>query len=73
MLVFADEAAQQCSNYSQLTLLHAKSVSLLVEPEGGLSEEEREALRRHEASVVLSLGPIMMRADTAASAGLSLM
>ena len=45
-------------------------VSLVVGPEGGLSAEEIETARRHDAATV-SLGPRILRAETAAIAAVA--
>ena len=47
-------------------------MALLVGPEGGFSEEERAALLNLTNVVRLSLGPRILRADTAAVAALAL-
>ena len=47
-------------------------VALVVGPEGGFSEEERAMLLKHGNIVRLSLGPRILRADTAAVAALAL-
>ena len=48
-----------------------QSAALLIGPEGGFSEAEVELLRRHAAVHALSLGPLVLRAETAVCAGLS--
>ncbi|MBA5727118.1 16S rRNA (uracil(1498)-N(3))-methyltransferase [Bombella sp. TMW2.1889] len=45
--------------------------ALLIGPEGGFSEEEVVRLSRHEAVQSFSLGPRILRADTAACAALA--
>ena len=47
-------------------------VDVLVGPEGGFAEEERDALLRQPRTLRLSLGPRILRADTAAVAALAL-
>ena len=47
-------------------------VALVVGPEGGFSQEERTALLKHDKVVRLSLGPRILRADTAAVAAMAL-
>jgi len=47
-------------------------VSVLIGPEGGFAEEERETLSKLPNVVRLALGPRILRADTAAVAALSL-
>ena len=46
--------------------------AILIGPEGGFSEAERTALRDHPNSHPISLGPRILRADTAAVAALTL-
>jgi 16S rRNA (uracil1498-N3)-methyltransferase len=48
-------------------------LALLIGPEGGFAEEERAALLKATNVVRLSLGPRILRADTAAVAALALM
>ena len=45
-------------------------LAVLVGPEGGFSPKERETLRARKDTVAISLGPRIMRADTAAIAAL---
>jgi 16S rRNA (uracil1498-N3)-methyltransferase len=49
-----------------------QQLALLIGPEGGFSEEERAALLKLSNVVRLSLGPRILRADTAAVAALAL-
>ena len=49
------------------------ALALLVGPEGGFAEDERAALQKLPNIVRLSLGPRILRADTAAVAALALM
>lgn len=46
--------------------------AILIGPEGGFSPEERERLRALPFAVAVSLGPRILRADTAAIAALTL-
>jgi len=46
-------------------------VALLVGPEGGFTHAERERLRRYDFVTPISLGPFVLRAETAAAAGLA--
>ncbi|MCS6951308.1 MAG: RsmE family RNA methyltransferase [Bryobacterales bacterium] len=52
--------------------LPADSVALLVGPEGGWTETEREAARKADW-VAVSLGPLIMRTETAAIAALAVL
>jgi 16S rRNA (uracil1498-N3)-methyltransferase len=49
-----------------------QSIALLIGPEGGFAAEERDALLKQTNMVRLSLGPRILRADTAAVAALAL-
>lgn len=48
------------------------SASILIGPEGGFSPRERDLLRKSEGVVPVSLGPRILRAETAAVAALTL-
>jgi 16S rRNA (uracil1498-N3)-methyltransferase len=50
----------------------ATPLAVLIGPEGGFSEEEREAVLQRPNMVRISLGPRILRADTAAIAALAL-
>ncbi|MGB5076122.1 MAG: RsmE family RNA methyltransferase, partial [Sphingorhabdus sp.] len=45
--------------------------AILIGPEGGFTDQENAAIRSHPAAVAVSLGPRILRADTAAVAALS--
>ncbi|MEP9377593.1 16S rRNA (uracil(1498)-N(3))-methyltransferase [Aquabacter sp. CN5-332] len=72
LLVFCDEDAPVADPVATLRDAPEGPVSLLIGPEGGFSAEERAMLRAHGRTVVLSLGPRILRADTAAVAALAL-
>ena len=46
--------------------------TLLIGPEGGFAEDERAALTAHDGALAISLGPRILRADTAAVSLLTL-
>lgn len=73
-LVFCDEArAGRGDTFAQMTALPLSSpVSVLIGPEGGFSDEERKVLQARPNTLILSLGPRILRADTAAVAVLTL-
>lgn len=71
-LIFCDESAQSASPLELLGGLKPQPIAVLVGPEGGFTETEREVLLNHPKSLAISLGPRIMRADTAAVAALSL-
>ncbi len=49
------------------------AAGLLVGPEGGFTEAELDATRAHPFSVTVSLGPRILRAETASIVGLALL
>ncbi|MDR6853343.1 16S rRNA (uracil1498-N3)-methyltransferase [Sphingomonas sp. BE123] len=51
---------------------HPGPAAILVGPEGGFDAEEREAIRAVPGAVGISLGPRILRAETAAAAAVSL-
>jgi len=71
-LLFADEAASASSPVDQLSLLRGLPVGILIGPEGGFSDHERELLLAQDFVIPISLGPRILRADTAAVAALTL-
>jgi 16S rRNA (uracil1498-N3)-methyltransferase len=73
LLVFCDEDAPQVNPIDALAnAAPSTSVALLVGPEGGFDDFEREAIGRAPNVLRLSLGPRILRADTAAVAALAL-
>lgn len=72
-LIFCDEAADVASPIEALSAVPPHSpLAVLVGPEGGFAEDERAALLEAPNIVRLSLGPRILRADTAAVAVLAL-
>jgi 16S rRNA (uracil1498-N3)-methyltransferase len=72
LLIFCDEAAPQAGPLKALSTDNPGGLDVLIGPEGGFSEEERALLLRQPRLVRLSLGPRILRADTAAVAALAL-
>jgi 16S rRNA (uracil1498-N3)-methyltransferase len=74
LLVFCDEAADVADPLQALRKEQAVStgVDILIGPEGGFAEEERAILLRQTRILRLSLGPRVLRADTAGVAALAL-
>jgi 16S rRNA (uracil1498-N3)-methyltransferase len=74
LLVFCDEAADTNNPLQALQTGAAASngIDVLIGPEGGFAEEERAILLRQPQILRLSLGPRILRADTAAVAALAL-
>jgi len=65
-LFFADETGG--APMGEAFAAHPGPAALLTGPEGGFTREEREAIRAHPAAVAISLGPRILRAETAAIA-----
>jgi 16S rRNA (uracil1498-N3)-methyltransferase len=74
VLVFCDEAADIGNPIEALQqgLTAADGIDVLIGPEGGFAEEERALLLRQPKTLRLSLGPRILRADTAGVAALAL-
>jgi 16S rRNA (uracil1498-N3)-methyltransferase len=80
LLVFCDEAADVADPLQALRKDQAASagqvasrgIDILIGPEGGFAEEERALLLRQSRILRLSLGPRVLRADTAGVAALAL-
>ena len=86
LLVFCDEEAEVKDPVAALAAARPQAVALLpaeaarralplavlIGPEGGFAEDEREALLKRPNVVRIALGPRILRADTAAVAALAL-
>ncbi len=74
LLVFCDEAAEAGNPLQALQqgLTASDGIDILIGPEGGFAEEERALLLRQPKILRLSLGPRILRADTAGVAALAL-
>jgi 16S rRNA (uracil1498-N3)-methyltransferase len=74
LLIFCDEAADTANPLQALQsdLTAADGLDVLIGPEGGFAEQERASLLRQPRTLRLSLGPRILRADTAAVAALAL-
>lgn len=74
LLVFCDEDAPTADPGAALAQAGnggASGIDVLIGPEGGFAEEERALLLKQPRLVQLSLGPRILRADTAAVAALA--
>lgn len=69
-ILWADESL--VTTRQTLAALAPGPWAVLIGPEGGFSAEERDRLRAHPAVVPVSLGPRILRAETAAIAALTL-
>ena len=74
LLVFCDEAADVTNPLQALRgeAVIPGGIDVLIGCEGGFAEEERVSLLRQPRTLRLSLGPRILRADTAAVAALAL-
>lgn len=73
LLVFCDEDADVRDPIAALAQARrVESIAVLLGPEGGFSEAERKALLARGQALRISLGPRILRADTAAVAALAL-
>jgi 16S rRNA (uracil1498-N3)-methyltransferase len=74
LLVFCDEAADIGNPIEALQqgVAATGGIDVLIGPEGGFAEEERALLLRQPKTLRLSLGPRILRADTAGVAALAL-
>lgn len=70
-LILADEGETSSSPVEALQGLKGEKIGLLIGPEGGFSDAERAKLRALPYVVPISLGPRILRADTAAVAALA--
>jgi 16S rRNA (uracil1498-N3)-methyltransferase len=70
-LVFCDEGGDALPAFQALAGSQAPA-AILIGPEGGFSPEERERLRSLPFVTPVSLGPRILRADTAAISALTL-
>ncbi len=71
-LMFCDEGGGVPPALDALPLLTAGPAAVLIGPEGGFAPEEGERLRALPFVTAVSLGPRILRADTAAIAALTL-
>jgi 16S rRNA (uracil1498-N3)-methyltransferase len=70
-LVYCDETKVDVNPLERLKGLKTPS-AVLVGPEGGFTDDEKKLLKSQNFVVPISLGPRIMRADTAAIAALTL-
>jgi 16S rRNA (uracil1498-N3)-methyltransferase len=70
-LIFADEAGDAVPAITALKTIAAPA-AILIGPEGGFDPEERALLRAQSFVTPISLGPRILRADTAVAATLAL-
>ena len=71
-LIFCDEGHGTHNPLPLLQSLPRGPLGVLIGPEGGFSDQERETLRKLPFVTAIPLGPRILRADTAAVAALAL-
>ena len=71
-LIFADEGAAIANPIEALQAVPRGPLAVLIGPEGGFHADERTVLRAQPFTHPISLGPRIIRADTAAVAALAL-
>ncbi|WP_164117527.1 16S rRNA (uracil(1498)-N(3))-methyltransferase [Sphingorhabdus sp. Alg239-R122] len=73
-IFFADERihASGEGSFRKALVAHDGPAAILIGPEGGFNDEEGNMIRAHPSAVPVSLGPRILRADTAAAAAVSL-
>ena len=74
LLIFCDEAAETADPVAALRAAGAgfERFAVLIGPEGGFDDSERAMLAGIKSAARISLGPRILRADTAAVAALAL-
>lgn len=71
-LIFCDEGAEHANPVAVLGKLQRGKLAVLIGPEGGFDDAERARLTELPQTIIISLGPRILRADTAAVAALAL-
>ncbi|MBX9592693.1 MAG: 16S rRNA (uracil(1498)-N(3))-methyltransferase [Hyphomonadaceae bacterium] len=71
-LVFCDEDSEEACPFTALARIKPGPLAVLIGPEGGFDPAERELLSTQPFVTRISLGPRILRADTAAVAALAL-
>ena len=69
-LFFADEAGG--TSAAEAMAAHPGPAAILIGPEGGFDDGEREAIRALPQAIGIGLGPRILRAETAAAAAVAL-
>ncbi len=71
-LIYCDEAGAAAPMSERVDQLKGRSCGILIGPEGGFSSKEREQLRLMDNVVPITLGPRILRAETAVVSALTL-
>lgn len=70
-IIFCDEGDAGQNPLPVLAQVAERQLALLIGPEGGFSDEERDRLRSLDFVTAIPLGPRILRADTAAVAAMA--
>ncbi|WP_185984869.1 16S rRNA (uracil(1498)-N(3))-methyltransferase [Aureimonas mangrovi] len=70
-LFFCDERAESADPLPVIAAYRGEPLAVLIGPEGGFSRQESEMLLAYDFVTAISLGPRILRADTAAVAALA--
>jgi 16S rRNA (uracil1498-N3)-methyltransferase len=73
LLVFCDEGQERDSPVSALQARAPGPLAVLIGPEGGFEDSERRLIKARPNTLAISLGPRILRADTAAVAALAVL
>ena len=71
-LIYCDEAGSAAPFDTHRDELSGRSCGVLIGPEGGFSSKERDQLRSMDCVVPITLGPRILRAETAVVSALTL-
>tara|TARA_B100000902_G_C27283055_1_gene902899 strand:+ start:357 stop:1094 length:738 start_codon:yes stop_codon:yes gene_type:complete len=72
-LIFCDESLSKKDRSNSFPAIHKNKVAgILIGPEGGFSEAEGCLIKQKKSVVSISLGPRILRADTAAVSAISI-
>ncbi len=72
-IIYCDEAANTHNPLSILQSVGERKLAVLIGPEGGFSDDERQLLQSCTFVTAIPLGPRILRADTAAVAAMTVL
>ncbi len=71
-IIFCDSEAEAGAGIASLDALKGEKLAILIGPEGGFDDDERTRLCARADTLAISLGPRILRTDTAVVAALAL-
>lgn len=71
-LIYCDEGGKAAPMQTRVSALKGRAAGILIGPEGGFSPRERNMLRELDFVVPITLGPRILRAETAVVSALTL-